>query len=92
MLRYRYIQRKNKKNSFIEDQLTKTDRNGKTFSKFSNLTNWSTKTSNKLTRSVMEIFLKVDKETELPKFFKKTFSEDFKSTSKKQTLSSVKIK
>ncbi len=92
MLRYRYIQRKNKKNSFIEDQLTKTDRNGKTFSKFSNLTNWSTKTSNKLTRSVMEIFLKVDKEAELPKFFKKTFSEDFQSTSKKKTLSSSKDK
>ena len=34
MLRYRYIQRKNKKNSFIEDQLTKTDRNGKTFQNF----------------------------------------------------------
>ena len=40
----------------------------------------------------MEIFLKVDKEAELPKFFKKTFSEDFQSTSKKQTLSSSKDK
>ena len=72
MLRYRVLERKNKKNSLIDDQLTKTDRNGKFFSKFSNLANWSTKTSNKITRPVMEMFLKIDKEADLPKFYKDT--------------------
>ena len=71
MLRYRVLERKNK-NSFIDDQLTKTDRNGKFFSKFSNLANWSTKTSNKITRLVMEMLLKINKEADLPKFYKNT--------------------
>ena len=72
MLRYRVLERKKKQNSVVDDQLTKTDRNGKFFSKFSNLANWSTKTSNKITRSVMETLLKIDKEADLPKFYKDT--------------------
>ena len=72
MLRYRVAERNKGKNKLIDDQLTKTDRNGKFFSKFSNLANWSTKTSNKLTRPIMEMLLKIDKEAELPKFYKKT--------------------
>ncbi len=76
MLRYRYVEREKKRNSLIDDQLTKTDRNGKIFSKFSNLTNWSTNPKNRLTRSVMELFLKVDKEAELPKYYKKTFANN----------------
>ncbi len=75
MLRYRAMERKLKKNNVIDDQLTKTDRNGKFFSKFSNLTNWSTSSENKLTRPIMEKFLKIDKEAELPKFYKKEFSK-----------------
>ena len=72
MLRYRVLERKKKKNSKIDDELTKTDRNGKFFSKFSNLANWSTKSSNKVTRPIMEMLLKIDKEAELPKFYKNT--------------------
>ena len=72
MLRYRVLERKNNKNSFVDDQLTKTDSNGKFFSKFSNLANWSTKTSNKITRPSNGNVLKIDKEAELPKFYKNT--------------------
>ena len=72
MLRYRVAERNKGKNKLIDDQLTKTDRNGKFFSKFSNLANWSTKTSNKMTRPIMEMLLKIDKEAELPKFYKDT--------------------
>ena len=72
MLRYRVLERKNKKSSFIDDQLTKTDRNGKFFFKIFKFANWSTKTSNKITRPVMEMFLKIDKEADLPKFYKDT--------------------
>ena len=72
MLRYRVAERNKGKNKLIDDQLTKTDRNGKFFSKFSNLANWSTKTSNNITRPIMEMLLKIDKEAELPKFYKQT--------------------
>ena len=70
MLRYRVLERKQKKNSFVDDQLTKTDRNGKFFSKFSNLANWSTKTSNKVTRPIMETFLKIDRKQTYQSFTK----------------------
>ena len=75
MLRYRVLERTKKENSIVDDQLTKTDRNGKFFSKFSNLANWSTKTSNKITRPMMEMLLRIDKEAELPKFYKNTLME-----------------
>ena len=88
MLRYRVLERKKKENSVIDEQLTKTDRNGKFFSKFSNLANWSTKTSNKITRPIMEMLLRVDKEAELPKFYKNTLMEVIKKDKKSFTSSS----
>ena len=69
---------KKKKNSTLDDQLTKTDRNGKFFSKFSNLANWSTNTKNKITRPLMELLLKIDKEADLPKFYKDTLMKSIK--------------
>ena len=78
MLRYRVTERKKKKNSTLDDQLTKTDRNGKFFSKFSNLANWSTNTKNKITRPLMELLLKIDKEADLPKFYKDTLMKSIK--------------
>jgi glycerol-3-phosphate dehydrogenase subunit C len=88
MLRYRVLERKKNENSIIDDQLTKTDRNGKFFSKFSNLANWSTKTSNKITRPIMEMLLRVDKEAELPKFYKNTLMEVIKKDKNSFTSSS----
>ncbi|MAI83901.1 MAG: glycerol-3-phosphate dehydrogenase [Rickettsiales bacterium] len=73
MLRYRAMERNKKKNSLVDDQLKETDRNGKFFSKFSKVVNWSTSNKNKLTRPVMEKFLKIDKEAELPKYYGNTF-------------------
>jgi|TARA_B100000287_G_scaffold281665_1_gene265411 glycerol-3-phosphate dehydrogenase subunit C len=78
MLRYRNLERKKKKHNKVDDQLTKTDRNGKFFSKFSNLVNWSTKSSNKITRPIMELLLKIDKEAELPKFYNQTLIDHVK--------------
>ena len=75
MLRYRVVERKKNNHNKIDDQLTKTDRNGKFFSKFSNLANWSTNTTNKVTRPIMELLLKIDKEAELPKFYKDTLMD-----------------
>ncbi len=73
MLRYRAMERKKKKHSFVDDQLKKTDRNGKFFSKFSKFVNWSTSNTNNMTRPVMEKFLKIDKEAELPNYYNNTF-------------------
>jgi glycerol-3-phosphate dehydrogenase subunit C len=83
MLRYRVAERKKKKNSTLDDQLTKTDRNGKFFSKFSNLANWSTNTKNKITRPLMELLLKIDKEADLPKFYKDTLMKSIKKIEEK---------
>jgi len=92
MLRYRFAERAKKKNSLIDDQLVQTDRNGKLFSKFSNLINWSTKTENKFTRNIMEAFIKVDKEAELPRYYKQTFVEMSKTSSEKKLESKKKNK
>ena len=88
MLRYRVLERTKKENSIVDDQLTKTDRNGKFFSKFSNLANWSTKTSNKITRPIMEMLLRIDKEAELPKFYKNTLMEIIQKDKHSFTVSS----
>ena len=92
MLRYRYAKRQKNNHSFIDDQLTKTDRNGKTFSKFSNLINWSTNTNNRMVRGAMEKLLKVDKEAELPKYYDKTFSDQCKKLSDKKIENTSKDK
>lgn len=92
MLRYRYAKRQKNQHSFIDDQLTKTDRNGKTFSKFSNLTNWSTNTKNGLVRGAMELFLKIDKEAELPKYYSNTFSNQCLSSSNEKVEMTSKDK
>lgn len=92
MLRYRFAERAKNKNSLIDDQLVQTDRNGKLFSKFSNLINWSTKTENKFTRNIMEAFIKVDKEAELPRYYKQTFVEMSKTSSEKKLESKEKNK
>ena len=86
MLRYRNLERKKKTHNKIDDQLTKTDRNGKFFSKFSNLVNWSTKSGNKITRPIMELLLKIDKEAELPKFYNQTLIDHVKKDESQDQL------
>ena len=89
MLRYRAMERKNGVNKKIDDQLTETDRNGKIFSKFSKLANWSTSTKNKFTRPVMETLLKIDKEAELPKYYSKTFIDNSKLEKSNQNSNQI---
>ena len=92
MLRYRALERKKNNHNKIDDQLTKTDRNGKFFSKFSNLTNWSTKTTNKITRPIMELLLKIDKEAELPKFYNNTLMDKISNNANKVRTINAKQK
>lgn len=68
MLRYRAMEHKQKGAGFWEKQLTNTDRNGKVGCGMSGIANWSTKTSNGMTRGMMQSIAGVDKRAALPKF------------------------
>ena len=75
MLRARAIEARKKGIGFAKNQLTKTDRNGSLGCKASGLANWATKTSNKLTRPIVEKVTGVDQRADLPHFDKKTFDK-----------------
>ena len=75
MLRVHTAERANGKKSFVEDQLSETDRNGKLARPIAGLANWATKRSNNLTRSVLEIVAKIHKEAELPKYQNKPLEQ-----------------
>ena len=68
MLRYRAMEFANGETGFMEKQLAKTDRNGQLARPVAPLANWATKTSNKLTRPLMQTVTGIDKDAALPKF------------------------
>jgi len=74
MLRYRAIENRNGEIPFLQKEVSKTDRNGKLAAPVAGLANWSTKTSNVLTRPVMQAVAGIDKNAVLPKFHGKTFT------------------
>ena len=74
MLRYRAVEHAKGKTGFIEKQISETDRNGKLASNMAGLANWTTSTSNKLARPVMEAVAGIHREAELPKFHGKTLT------------------
>lgn len=54
MLRYRAVEKHKGQDKFVPTQLSKMDRNGKLAAPVAPLANWATKTSNTLTRGIME--------------------------------------
>jgi glycerol-3-phosphate dehydrogenase subunit C len=74
MVRARAIETKKNGVPFAEDQLTRTDRNGKLASYAPGIANWASKTDNKLTRTVMDKVAGVHPEAALPKFHGATFA------------------
>ncbi|TNE37995.1 MAG: glycerol-3-phosphate dehydrogenase [Alphaproteobacteria bacterium] len=72
MLRYRAVEKKKGLDKFAARQLSKTDRNGKLAAPVAPLANWATKTSNGLTRGVMEATLNIDRHAALPKYQSKS--------------------
>ena len=75
MLRYRVAERaKGIGPGLIEDQLTKTDRNGKLASLAPRLANWGSKRGNGLTRPVLAGAAHVHPDAELPEFHGETFA------------------
>ena len=74
MLRYRYAERQKNGGDFIEDQLSKTDRNGQLARAVSPIVNWATDTDNNFTRGLMESVTGIDKRAALPSFRGQTLS------------------
>ncbi len=83
MLRYRMLQKKQKKLPIIQSELAKTDRNGKIGTMFASITNFLTNVRNKISRQILQFFLGIDKKVHLPKYNSETFSNYFKKLKKK---------
>ncbi|MBK20602.1 MAG: glycerol-3-phosphate dehydrogenase [Rhodospirillaceae bacterium] len=74
MLRYRAIENLNKKTSFVQNQVSQTDRNGKLAAPVAGLANWGTGITNKIIRPTLQAVAGIDKNAVLPKFHGKTFT------------------
>ena len=73
MLRYRAIQFKNGDIPFVNKELTKTDRNGKSFGKIASIVNWGSNRENLISRKILETTCDVHRDASLPEFQKETF-------------------
>ena len=78
MLRYRTLQKKNKKLPFIPAQLAKIDRNAKIGVIFSWFVNWLSNVKNKIVRRILELIFGIDKKVKLPLYNSETFTNYFK--------------
>lgn len=72
MLRYRAVEKHKGQDKFVPTQLSKMDRNGKLAAPVAPLANWATKTSNTLTRGIMEKTLGIDRNAALPEYQSKS--------------------
>jgi glycerol-3-phosphate dehydrogenase subunit C len=73
MLRHRVAEAKKGKTDFVARQLAEMDRNGRMAVPLSAVVNWAGKTSNGLTRPLMDKVAHIDRTAELPKFASETF-------------------
>ena len=74
MLRYRTLQKKEKKLHRTPRQLAQTDRNGKIGILFSVFINWFSNIKNKLFRKILEKITGIDMKVQLPKYNFETFA------------------
>ena len=77
MLRYRTLQKKEKKLAKIPSQLAEIDRNGKIGVIFSKIINWSSNIKNKFFRRILELVTGIDIRAILPKYNSETFTNYF---------------
>ena len=75
MLRARAVEAKLGKVPFITRQMTLTDRNGKIGCRVAPVANWACKSSNKLTRPVMQAVAGIHRDAQLPAFASETFEQ-----------------
>jgi glycerol-3-phosphate dehydrogenase subunit C len=74
MLRYRAAEVKAGKAKRMEQELVKTDRNGRIGAAVAPLANWATRTGNGVTRPLLETVAGIHREAALPKFHGRTFT------------------
>ena len=79
MLRYRAVEARQGKVSFVRKQVSRTDRNGRLAAPVAPLANWAVALGNPLTRPAMEAVAGIDRNAALPKFHGKTFTARAKS-------------
>ena len=77
MLRYRALQKKQKKLAKTPYQLAEIDRNGKIGIVFSKFINWFLNVKNKFFRKILELITGIDIKADLPKYNSETFSNFF---------------
>ncbi len=77
MLRYRALQKKEKRLPKTPLQLAKIDRNAKIGILFSVIINWFSNIKNKLFRKILELVTGIDMKAQLPKYNSETFSNYF---------------
>jgi len=82
MLRYRTLQKKQKKLPVIPAQLAKMDRNAKIGIMFPWFINWGLNIKNKIIRNILELIFSIDKRVDLPKYNSETFTNYFKKNNK----------
>jgi len=74
MLRYRAVEAAKQGRSFMERQLTETDRNGKLAGTMAGIANWASDVKNTTTRNMLEKVAGVDAKAHLPRFHGKTLT------------------
>ena len=82
MLRYRALQKKQKKLPLVPSQLAKIDRNAKLGVIFSKFVNWVSNINNKFLRKMLELIFIIDKKAILPTYNSETFTNYFKKNNK----------
>jgi len=75
VVRYRAVQRRKGVRNFQQEQLGKTDRNGRFFCHWSRFVNWVTNKENIFSRLVMQWVAGIDRSAVLPRFQSQRFSQ-----------------
>ena len=75
MLRYRAIQKRKGQTEFVDDQMVKTDRNGKLAQPVAGIVNWATDKKNKSVRTLINTLGNIDPDAELPRFNMRTLTD-----------------
>jgi glycerol-3-phosphate dehydrogenase subunit C len=74
MLRYRAVEHRERRETFGQRQLIRTDRNGKLAGSMAPLANWASDRHNHLTRPLLEKVAGVDRNAALPAYHGRTFA------------------
>ena len=75
MTRFRAWKRRESRRDFFENELGKTDRNGRLMGFLAPLANWASSRKNRLTRLLLEAVAGIHRDAVLPRFHAKTFSK-----------------